>query len=86
MKVDRINFTGILVLEYTDPAALGDTPIAYDGRVVPPLPVVNEVTEDDTHTFQFFGTIYVWQLGESGSADDKIVACPNQAVNVILHQ
>ena len=77
--------TGILVLEYT--GDLGDTRIQYDGRIVSPPPVV---MEDDpvegSITFHFFGTIFVWQLNESGNADDKIVACERQAVNVILHQ
>lgn len=80
--MDRRNDTGILVIEYT--GDLGLTRIQYDGRIVPPSPVVNELIEGDKHTFQFVGTIFVWQLGEPANTDDKIVACRDQAVNVIL--
>ena len=83
MEVDRKNNTGALLIQYS--GELGDTRIQYGGPYVGST-LVMESGDGDMHTFQFSGTISVWQLGENTNADDNIVACPNQAVNVILHQ
>ncbi len=83
VEIDKKKKTGILVLEYTSPDLGGLTRIQYHGQIAPPPPVVSENIKSDG-TFKFDGTIFVWQLGESGNTDDKIVACPGQVVDGIL--
>ncbi len=93
VEVDRKNCTdnvctGALVIQYNS-NTLGFTRIQYMGNIVPPLPDVTEFPDMPivgSTTFNFDGTIFVWQVGETTNADDKMVACPDQVVDVILRQ
>ena len=78
VEVDKKKHTGILVIQYTH-KDLGQIRIKYGmGAGFAP-----DVREEIEGTFTFDGTIIVW-LTELNNADQQIVACRNQTVDVTL--
>ena len=84
VEVDRKKITGGFVIQTDDISELGQIRIKYGmGAGFAPDKVEETPNIDGSITFEFTGTIIVWQT-DLNVADQKIVACPDQTVFVTL--
>jgi len=89
VEVDRKKKTGYFVIQYNDVIFNFDQTIRIKYGLGAGF-ALDKFKEDEPDgngsiTFHFKGTIIVW-LTELNNADQKIVACPDQTVDITLHR